>query len=282
MSTAVSMQIVLPAATPEPPRFSLISGAQPITQDRWEGGAGLLGYAVGVPAGWDPCLEGTFRTKDSPEAVPAPLFNSFQAYLGIECSGMGIGPWSEFRSRVDAVARAAASFPLERQLVHGDPMSGNPHLADANLDQIGTDGITPKAGLAYLEAAIAETGRRGVIHSTTEVTTSWAALGLVKAEDANITASTKLLTTAKGTPVVVGGGYADAAPSGKTASAGTNQWAFATGPVLAGVSDVIPNPGDVSEALDRTLNDVVYRAELDLLVAWDTQLQVGVLIDWSL
>jgi hypothetical protein len=281
MSTAVAMQIVLLAADPEPPRFSLLSVADRITQDRWEGGAGILGYAVGPPVGWEPCLEGTFRTKDDPTAVPAPLFNSFQSYLGLYCTGAGIGTWGEFQRRTDAVAAAAAAYPLERQLVHGDPMDGNPYLADGNLTVLGGGtAVAPRIGLSYLEEAIGNTGLRGVLHAPPAVATAWS--GLVRSVDDDVLPTSELITTANGTPVAVGGGYTGADPEEGTAASGTQEWAFATGPVQVGYSAVLQNPPDLSEAMDRELNDVVYRAELDMLVAWDTQLQVGVLIDWAL
>lgn len=279
--TTMSPPIVLVAAMPEPPRFSLLSVAQRITQDRWQTGAGVLGNAVGP---WDPydadCLGGSPSLKNAPNEIPAPIFASFQSYLGIFCTGAGAGTWNEFQERTDRVARASAAWPLERQLVHGDPMSANPHLADANLTQLGADGIAPRIGLSYLEEAIGNTGLRGVIHTTPAIATAWS--GLVRSKDDDVTENSELITTANGTPVAVGGGYTGADPADETAASGTREWAFATGPVQVAYSGVIANPDDISEALDREVNDLVYRAELDLLVAWDTQLQVGVLIDWAL
>ena len=66
---------------------------------------------------------------------------------------------------------------------------------------------------------------------------------------------------------------------GKTASGATTDWAFATGPVDVKVSPFVST--SVDETVDRSDNSVVVRAERYSLVDWDTALQVGVLIDWS-
>jgi hypothetical protein len=41
-------------------------------------------------------------------------------------------------------------------------------------------------------------------------------------------------------------------------------------------------PDELSQALNRAENIVTYRAERDALIDWDTQLQVGVLVDRSI
>jgi hypothetical protein len=38
---------------------------------------------------------------------------------------------------------------------------------------------------------------------------------------------------------------------------------------------------DPAAVLDRDDNTVVYRAERDILVGWDGQLQAAVLVDWN-
>ena len=38
---------------------------------------------------------------------------------------------------------------------------------------------------------------------------------------------------------------------------------------------------DITEVLDRSNNDVTFRAERYVLVEWDTVLQAAVLVDWT-
>ena len=83
--------------------------------------------------------------------------------------------------------------------------------------------------------------------------------------------------------LVDGSGYIGAHPTGPGGLAGptgTREWAFATGPVEVRVE---PAPRTrVEESLDRADNTVVVRAERYVLAEWDTALQVGVYVDWSL
>ena len=38
---------------------------------------------------------------------------------------------------------------------------------------------------------------------------------------------------------------------------------------------------EVSEYVDREINEIIYRAERSFVALWDTSLQSGVLIDWT-
>ena len=54
---------------------------------------------------------------------------------------------------------------------------------------------------------------------------------------------------------------------------------FATGPVSVRLTDTIIT--DIAETLDRTDNSVTFRAERYVLATFDTQLQAGVLVNWT-
>jgi hypothetical protein len=158
-------------------------------------------------------------------------------------------------------------------LAKGVTGTTNPFLGDTNLTQLGGGVVSAQAGLSYLENAIGETGRAGMIHATPGVIAAWNYVDLLGSGD--------YLTTTNGTPVVSGGGYIDTDPTGKTGSDPSigQEWAFATGPVEAYLADaVVPS---VAQFIDRSDNVATYRAEQYVLVEWDTSLQSGVLIDWT-
>lgn len=271
------------APRPLPPRFNLFTVAQAIPDGvRWGGGIVVDDYPAGPGGGWDPCGLGTFRPKDdgADASFSRPEFNAFVAYLAGNCSAVGIGPFDTFADRVEAALAALEPFHAERQLSQGDYLlfnsDPNPYLADANADNLGTS--APMLALAKLETAIAETGVAGVIHATPGTVTAWSALSAVTVDGGF---ASGVLRTYNGTPVVSGAGYVGAdlhavVPSAPSLATG-KEWAFATGPLLYGRAPFLRQP--VSEVLDRSDNTIVYRAERDLLVAWDTHLQAAVLVD---
>ena len=115
-----------------------------------------------------------------------------------------------------------------------------------------------------------------MIHATPGVVSHWFSN---QREDRPGDERQPALITVNGTRVVSGGGYEGATPSGGGAAAAGQSWAFATGPVEVRHSEVAVL--DIAEVLDRSNNDVTFRAERYVLATWDTQLQAAVLIDWS-
>ena len=270
--TGVGLPIVLDGPLPKPHPYNLFTVAQELG-GRWNGGVGLWAHPTDVPSGHDPCLDGTFREKDEPGDGLTAIFEAFEAYVGFQCSAMGMGNWQDFQARVNRVMEAADAYAAERQLAFGDPRDDQPYLIDTNLDQIAT-GVSPQAGLSYLEQAIGETGRAGVIHADPATASSWTVYG-------GLTPVGDQLRTWLGTPVVVGTGYIGADPAGGSTLGAGESWAFATGPLVYGRSETIELAPTAAETVDRSNNDVIYRAERDILVAWDTALQAGVQIDWA-
>lgn len=244
---------------------------------RWQAGVNVLPRPTATPFGWDPCSEGaTMRPKDSGSARDWVEFLPFVAYIPDFCSGIGIGSWERFKQLVDEGLLAIESFAAERQLAQGQPMGSNPSLNDANLGPLlAAAAVGPVEGLALLETAIGETARQGVIHVTPGIATSWASEDLISAD------GSVMRTTACGTPVVIGNGYIGTDPDTHPSPSGDQEYAFATGPVFVGRGPLEELPVDISDALDTSNNDVVYRAERELLVGWDGVLQAGVLIDRS-
>lgn len=258
---------------PVAPPHSLLNtpGVVKPTQDHWLSGAAVYPYPEDLPGEWDPCSTGTFRTKDEGSGVESPHFASFVSYLPITCSAMSIGDPDEFSRRAEIALDAVQSFSVERQLSQGTGVVTNPFLADAahTLTAAGATATKPLAALSYLEEEIGETGKQGMIHATPAVVSQWF----------DQTREDVPLVTVNGTRVVSGGGYKDATPSGRAAATAGQSWVYATGPVEVRKAPVAVL--DIKDVLDRSNNDVTFRAERYVLVTWDTQLQAAILVDWD-
>lgn len=264
--------VTLNGPVPQAPLHSLLATPGVLQEDgsdRWINGVTVYPYPPGTPENWDPCTTGTFRTKEEGEEIPLPVFASFVAYLPITCSAMSIGDPEEFANRAEKSMDAVESFAVERQLSQGTGIPTNPFFADAAADILaGGAAVAPDVALSYLEDAIGATGKRGFIHATPGTGSQWF----------NNDRSAPLITV-NGNTVILGGGYAGAQPSGEAAAAAGQAWAFATGPVEVRHSEVAVM--QISEVLDRSNNDVTFRAERYVLAEWDTTLQAAVLVDWT-
>jgi len=287
MSTVTfAMPVALDGPSPRAPKHNLFTVADLIddrvdldrvASQHWASGVTVWPYPPDTPSGFDPCSEGTFRSKDTGTAAGTQSFAVFTAYIAETCASMSIGPWEAWKQRAGAVLEATSAWAAEQQLSQGLPLGApstsglNPYLADTNVTVLGTGALAPQVGLSYLEDAIAATGRQGVIHATPAIVTAWSD---------QLSVDGDMLVTVCGTPVVCGTGYVDAVPEGENPLNAGEGYAFATGPVQYRLSQIIEIPESLSEATDRSDNTVTYRAERDILVGWDTQLQAAVLVDW--
>lgn len=241
--------------------------------DRWLNGVNVYGYPEGLPGLWEPCSTGTYRTKDEGSEISIPRFDSVAIYFPLTCSSLGMGDFNAWASRAEAALDATLSYGVEKVLAQGVIGSTNPAFVDTNLVELTASPVAPKIGLRYLDNAIAElTGRDGMIHAGPAIIDAWG--------EGNGLRDNDHLATPAGTRVVSGAGYVDLDPASAAQASGTIDWAFATGPIEVRVREGV----DISEeeSLDRSDNTVVYRAEKYVLAEWDTALQVGVRIDWSL
>lgn len=270
-------RIALDGPLPVKPLYGLLSVAQeqtsPNPTDR--GGALITPYPAAMPDANDPCGDGTFRTKDTPSSLVMPDgFNSWTAYLGEICTTYSIGPWDAWKARANLALAAKQSWALERQLANAQFAAG-PNMNDADVDIVGGGAVAAAVAIGYLEGEIAATGIAGVLHVTPQVV---AFLGFN-----NFIVDRGVLRTAAGTPVICGAGYVGAGtPTGGGAAVAGQSWIYATGPVQYAQSSTIFNlPDTIQEATDRSDNTVIYRAERDLWVGWDKQLQAACLADWS-
>ena len=279
MSTVTfAMPTMLDGPVPEAPRHALLSVPGVVVDapgTRWQNGASILGYPVSEPETWDPCSTGTFRTKSEGEAFPTPVFASFVVYLPITCSAMGMGDPDDFRDRARRTLEAVESFAVERALTQGVDGLANTFFDDAAVALLNSGAaVAPEVGLSFLEDAIGETGRRGMIHATPAVVAAWGIGAGVGAEPGDWG-----LHSPNGNPIAAGGGYIGGQPSGGSAPAAGQAWAYATGPVEVRHAEV--EVLDIKDVLDRSTNDATFRAERAVLATWDTALQAAVLIDWT-
>ncbi len=271
---------------PRPPRHSLLSMAQEITDPNWDRGVALIPYPPGLPAAIDDCLSGSLATKDEPDDLSLPDdFPLFLGYLGEICTARSIGEeWQEWQARANDALQARRSWLLERQLMNGTYITA-PYLGDANVNAV-AGALPTRAAVAQLEALGAATGQEYWLHVPPEVAAHGGFDIFTEGRDG-------ILRTASGAPVVVGTGYSQddnspagtpvgAPPSGQSAAGDRKSWIYVTGPVMARVaSAVFLNPETMSDARDWAQNTVVYRAEQAMVVAWDGALQGAALADWS-
>lgn len=291
-TTAVGITLDLDGPLPVARRYSLRSTPGVVVEEvganegepRWMNGVNVIGYPDGMPETWEPCTTGTMRVKEDGSDQPQARFDPVAIYFPLTCSSLGMGDPDRFASRAEAVLEATLATGLESALVKGVPFSTNPFVADSNMLALtGNTAVSPRVGLSYLEEAIAGlTGRQGIIHATPGTITAWGFGDELNPSSADVDESPPAigLRTSNGTPVISGAGYVDADPTSLAGPGATESWAFATGPVEVRIGD---GPTmDITESMDRLINLVTFRAERYALIDWDTALQVGILIDWSL
>lgn len=276
-TTGVGPLLAIDGPTPEAPPHSLINTPDVVVErddGRWMNGVNIFGYPEDTPTLWAPCSDGTFAIKAEGGDMPIARFDPFAVYTPITCSAMGLGSAREFAGRAEVALEATLSMGIEAGLAQGIPGQAaadeNPHFGDSNLVILGGT-ENPRVGLSFLENAIGATGRQGIIHLTPAVGSALQSNLLVSAND--------ILKTVSGNRVVIGDGYIGTDPNLGSGPDDTVDWIFATGPVEARIGPLVFN--DLAETLERTTNDVTFRAERYVLATWDTALQVGVRVDWS-
>lgn len=262
---------------PVPPRYRLLDTANIVAEpdNHWLLGARVWPYSADIPEGWDPCSTGTFRVKPEGGAVDNPEFGMFAVVVGETCSSFTVHDQASFERRATAVFAARESFAVEAELATGNALSDAfPYLTDNPTLLNGGAATVPGEALSFLEDAVGATGSGGVLHVTPGVATAWTELDV---HDEN-----GVLTTTVGNRVVVSGAYIGVKPDNSPGALAAGQsWAFATGPIDVRRGSVDLVPGDISEALDRSINEITYRVERPYLLTWDPSFLVAIKIDWT-
>jgi hypothetical protein len=234
-------------------------------------GVNVWAYPTGCSELWEPCSDGTYRSKASSSEQPSTRFDSFVVYKPVTCSSIGLSDPDELARRAEAVLEATLSAGIEKALAEGVDQSSNPFFGDANVvDVTSGTAVSSRVGLSYLEEAIGNSScRQGMIHMT----------------PASVVAASQFLAyqdplmTRNGTPVVSGMGYQDIDTPWLVAPGAEEDWAFATGPVRVYLGPVVLT--SVRESLDREDNILTFRAERYVLAIWDGTFNAAALIDWS-
>jgi hypothetical protein len=183
-----------------------------------------------------------------------------------------MGDPETFSARASKVLDATLSSGVESMLAAGLVGSSNPFFGDANVDILNSGtAVSPSNGFAFLEQAIGDTCRQGMIHATPAVIASGTQTFPLSGMDR--------LETANGTPVVSGMGYQGVDTPWLASPGADEDWIFATGPVEVHLGPLVMT--NIKETLDRSDNTVTFRAERYALALWDTALQAAVLVDWS-
>jgi len=281
--TAVGPATILDGPLPVPPLHALLETPGVLVEEasagdrpRWLNGAGVWGFPSDVPSAWEPCSQESSRTKSDTSTQPQVMVDPFGIYLPIVCSSLGMT--DDFDERAAIALRATQSYGVERALAGGVTGSANAFFGDPNMDILAAGAaVSAVNGIAYLENAIAASGRRGMIHIAPPVAVK---LDGIPLGGDGITGP---LLTPSGNSIVVGAGYSGLDPAGAAPAPGpTESWAYATGPVEVRLSEVMVIPQDIGDALDTSTNEVVYRAERFVLAVWDGAVQAGVRIGWTL
>ena len=272
---------------PRRPRHSLLETEGVVVSEdatRILNGVNVLMYPTGCSELWEPCSsssgEGTFRFKNADSTQLTPRFDSFVVYKAVTCSTISVGGGEraqEFFDRAEAVLDATLSAGIERALADGLQGSSNPFFGDGNVQILSGSGVSPSVALSYLEEAIGETCREGMLHFTPA-----AVAGL---QPFPLEGGTRRLLTVNGTPLVSGSGYIGIGATGGLPAAGAGEsWAFATGRVEVHLGPVVQTT--LAENLDRSENVVTYRAERYAVAIWDgidedELAAAAVLVDWA-
>lgn len=280
-TTGVGPTLAIDGPAPKAPPYSLVNTPGVVVDrdiGRWMNGVNIFGYPEDTPSLWAPCSEGTFTVKAEGGEMPVARFDPFAIYTPITCSAMGIGSAREFAGRAEVVLEATLSMGVEEGLAKGIPgqiLDVNPYFGDASLSILGGGAVSPTVGLSWLENAIGETGRQGIVHLTPAVASAVANLLCFE----EVSPGVKYVYTASGNRVVIGDGYIGTDPDLGTSPGAGEDWIFATGPVEVRIGPLVFN--DLAETLERSTNDVTFRAERHILAEWDTALQAGVRVDWT-
>jgi hypothetical protein len=269
---------------PRRPRHSLLeTEGVLVTEDatRILNGVNVLMYPTGCSELWEPCSDGTFRTKNDDSTQLNVRFDSFVVYKALTCSTISVGGGEradEWAARAERVLDATLSAGVERALAEGVEGSSNPFFGDANVDVLGGGtAVSPSVALSYLEEAIGASCRQGMLHFTPGAVAGLQAFPLEGGADNE-------LITANGTPVVSGDGYIGVDTPWLTSPGTGESWAFATGRVQVHLGPMVSFP--LRESLDREENITTFRAEKYALAIWDgidtdELAAAAVLVDWA-
>jgi hypothetical protein len=278
--TAVGPRLGILGPPPKPPARSLVA-TDGVLQDsgdgRWMNGVNLVTYPFPHANVWSPCGAPEANVKDEIAGTQIFTFDPVAIYVEDECSSIS-GEYEARRDRLRTVLEAVTPHGAERILAGiasaGISPNVNPSFASGGTNVL-TGSVPPREGVAMLEDYIIGTGNydaKPMIHATPGTVDM---LSSILEED-----DTGTIYTQAGTPVVPGGGYVGAIPSGEATPELFQAWLWITPNVEVRLSPITVT--DLVPSLDRAENDLVFIAERFALVTWDASISAAILVDWSL
>lgn len=269
----------------EPPRVGLLpalGGGSVVGMGPWAGGVTWAPEQCGEGGAYDasscPPDDPDIDIPGSPDIVEAMPFT---VWAGDRCS-----PWDLDRPWAERARRQLAA--VQSHLVAAEFWTGeiaqasdwpNRFLASPDSDVLTAGAEEPLQALACLELGIARAGkgRRGMIHATPDLVTTWQAGGALRREGG-------VILTVLDTVVIADAGYDGSGPNGELAADGS-VWAYGTEMIGVRLSPVrmVPDVEGITSAnIDRSVNTVLARAERDAVVLWDGCVHVAVEVDLAL
>lgn len=286
-------EVVVDAPPLRPPASGLVQAAQvidhPADDGHWLGGIAFQGANQATVELYDLCsANGTVALAEGATSAKG-VGTAFAAVIRDQCSGLG---WTavNFQQRALEGLYARESWAVERQFernilgISGFTNLAQPVAAGQTTQPVGTTACHAYKALALLDQAIADADfGQGMIHAQPYVVDLWAyGGGLLVAERGG------RILSPQGNIIVSGNGYSGAAPTatvpapaGALPADGTtgSTWAYATGLVVLH-REQTPQvyPGSLTEALDRSVNTIRYRAQRAYAIARNGMLNAAVSI----
>ena len=289
MATEVPTRgFVEPLVQPEPPRISLrrsaVNDPRAAVDERWVEGFSFTpsGCATGGVTGAQ-CPPDQPQTKDEEDLPPVVTYVPFAVYVSARCSTMGGRPTLDaLMVRAAIVLDAVTDKQLEAEFWTGAFAQANslPNNYLTNVSSL--ENLTPASALiggAYALAALQEyladcnDGSRGMIHATRATVTMWFE------QQAGLRREGNLILDAYDNLIVPGVGYPGTGPGDVAEADSDTSWAYATSMVEVKIGSVLPLPGTVAQAVNRSTNDVVFRAEKPVAAFWDGCCHAGVRVN---
>lgn len=235
-----------------PPAFGLVASAARLDIPRWEQGLAWVPERCGTGVQLVPWC-------DEPSEFDAPrpgsaYYRPVTARFADECSTMGGPPDLD---RIQRLAEAQTPWAVARELWSGagteadkylTPGAGSPvanaYLASSDAATVGVSAASARVGIGRLEQAALEVshGQQVMLHVP---------VLLLPQLHGYITRTGAQLITLAGSQVIADGGYPGTGPAGQ--AAGTTVWAYATSPVVVGVSSLAAITDDV-DTVDAATN----------------------------
>lgn len=279
---------VEPLIPVRPPRVSLrassINDPTAASDQRWVEGFSFTpngcadGGVVSAQCPTDP--EQTKGAEDLPAIV---TFVPYAVYASARCSTMG-GPASMdyLQARAAMILDAVTDKQMEAEfwsgtLAQAQGLPNNYLTNSASMENLtpSTDVIGGAYALAALQMYLADCndGGQGMIHATRATVTMWFE------QQAGLRREGVLILDAYDNLIVPGVGYPGTGPDGDPEDDTDTAWAYATSLVGVKIGAVDPITTSVSQAVDRSLNDVTFRAEKPVAAFWDGCCHAGVRVN---